>query len=236
MTDDALNPDRRMDGRTRRGMATRGRVLDAAERLFGANGFDAVSIRHIAAEAEVTPGVVQFHGGTKDALFYTVVARRVAELNTERRARLAALRREGVTLRGLLDAYISPYLDYASRGDVQWRAYACLIARVATEDRWHSMIAPLYDPVAREFLDEIARLLPGTERARLAAAMTLTVAAMLSLVATRARLADLGEQPQGLPTDHRETLIGFCVGGFERIAAAASCKDATGLDPHRPMA
>ncbi|MEC9103115.1 MAG: helix-turn-helix domain-containing protein, partial [Pseudomonadota bacterium] len=66
------------DGRLARGEATRERVLDAAERCFAAKGFEAVSIRQIAAEAEVTLGVVGFHGGSKEELFMTVFSRRAA--------------------------------------------------------------------------------------------------------------------------------------------------------------
>lgn len=82
----------REDRRLMRGEATRERVLDAAERLFADEGFDAVSIRQIAQEAGVTLGVVGFHGGAKLDLFRTILARRVATLTAERTRALDALR------------------------------------------------------------------------------------------------------------------------------------------------
>ena len=109
------------DGRVARGEITRERVLDAAERCFAELGFDAVSIRRIAREAEVTLGVVGFHGGTKQELFVTVLKRRVETLNAMRMARLDALKStERLTLETLIDAYVTPYLEIASRGDPQW--------------------------------------------------------------------------------------------------------------------
>lgn len=48
-------------------------MLSAARRLFAAQGYDAVSIRAIAAEAGVTAGLVMSYFGTKDALFREVV-------------------------------------------------------------------------------------------------------------------------------------------------------------------
>ncbi|WP_216895303.1 TetR family transcriptional regulator [Nocardia alni] len=48
-------------------------VLSAARQLFAAQGYDAVSIRAIAAEAGVTAGLVMSYFGTKDALFREVV-------------------------------------------------------------------------------------------------------------------------------------------------------------------
>ena len=107
---------RTTDGRLARGEATRERVLDAAERCFAADGFEAVSIRQIAREAEVTLGVVGFHGGSKEELFKTVLARRSTTLDDLRTAALAELHARGdFTIRDLVDAYLTPYLDIASR-------------------------------------------------------------------------------------------------------------------------
>ena len=93
------------DGRVARGEITRERVLDAAERCFAELGFDAVSIRRIAREAEVTLGVVGFHGGTKQELFVTVLKRRVEPHNDLRMARLEALNStERLPLETLIDA------------------------------------------------------------------------------------------------------------------------------------
>jgi|GEM_PF-699005 len=48
-------------------------VLSAARQLFAAQGYDAVSVRAIAAAAGVTAGLVMSYFGTKDALFREVV-------------------------------------------------------------------------------------------------------------------------------------------------------------------
>ncbi|MCV0393783.1 MAG: TetR family transcriptional regulator [Rhizobiaceae bacterium] len=215
----------REDGRLVRGEATRERVLDAAERLFAERGFDGVSIRQIAGEAGVTLGVVGFHGGSKLDLFKTILERRVATLNTERRRTLAELRsrRAAATLRDLLAAYMAPYLEIASGGDPQWRAYARLIARIVSDDRWYEHVRDLYDPVAREYLDAILEIAPGVDRERLVTAFVLSVASMLSIVASTIRIAGLsvdesqsGRAVPGNVLDYRETLIDYCAGGIER--------------------
>jgi DNA-binding MarR family transcriptional regulator len=59
--------------RTRDPERNRRAVLSAARRLFAAQGYDAVSIRAIAAEAGVTAGLVMSYFGTKDGLFREVV-------------------------------------------------------------------------------------------------------------------------------------------------------------------
>ena len=208
---------RTTDGRLARGEATRERVLDAAERCFAADGFEAVSIRQIAREAEVTLGVVGFHGGSKEELFKTVLARRSTTLDDLRTAALAELHARGdFTIRDLVDAYLTPYLDIASRGDPQWRAYAELIARVASTDHYVPQIRDLYDPTARLYIAEIQRLRPGASAEALATVLTLTVASMLSIVASRARIVGLSETATcDEPMDYRKILIDFCTGGIE---------------------
>lgn len=209
------------DGRVLRGEVTYGRVLDAAERCFAATGFDAVTIRQIAAEAGVTLGVVGFHGGNKETLFRTVLSRRVETLNKLRREALAALLDSGgFTLRDLIDAYITPYLDIASRGDPQWRAYAQLIARIVSDDRYYAEAKHLYDPVATEFMDVMSELHPDTDRQKLATGLTLSVSAMLSIVASRARIEGLsGQSGPQTPLGYRRMLLDFCAAGFMQIVS-----------------
>ena len=215
------------DGRLVRGEATRERVLDAAERLFADHGFDAVSIRQIAQEAGVTLGVVGFHGGAKLDLFKTILARRVETLSAARAEGLAALqRRAGApTLHDLVEAYIAPYIDIASGGDPQWRAYARLIARTVSDDRWYPEVRDFYDPTARTYIDAIARLHPAADRDKLAAALVMSVACMLSVVASTARIAGLSADPDAEAPGHgpdvrayKAALIDFCVGGIARAA------------------
>ena len=212
------------DGRLVRGEATRERVVDAAERLFADHGFDAVSIRQIAAEAGVTLGVVGFHSGSKEDLFTTILKRRVDAVSAARRERLAILKTSGnpIELNGLMAAYIEPYIDFAANGGRQWFAYARLIAHVSTDTRWYPTVRELYDPVAHEFIEEISAMYPQAGRKEVAAALVMSVAAMLSTVASTVRMESLARRDGDLPSEsverleqHRRTLIDFCTGGIE---------------------
>jgi len=62
--------------RIRNGPSTESRILDTAENLFAAYGFDAVSISQLATAAGVTIGALYHHFASKEAL-YAAVARRV---------------------------------------------------------------------------------------------------------------------------------------------------------------
>ena len=63
---------------------TKHQIIDVAQRLFAENGFDAVSLRHITAEAGVNVAAVNYHFGSKEKLIDAVVERRIAPVNEER--------------------------------------------------------------------------------------------------------------------------------------------------------
>jgi len=226
MQDSSLTKE---DGRLVRGEATRERVLDAAERLFADQGFDGVSIRQIANEAGVTLGVVGFHGGSKAELFATILRRRSAALSQARRVALATATGAGsgtLALHDVMQAYIRPYIELASSGDPQWEAYARLIAHMVSDERWYPSVKDLYDPVAREFLAVIAGQWPQADPGRLAAAFVMSVAAMLSIVASTLRISVLAGSGQAdakpSPFQLCDVLVDFCTGGIERAALGVS--------------
>jgi AcrR family transcriptional regulator len=63
----------RRRGRRSGESGTRDRVLDAARGRFGRHGYDATSIRQVAADAGVDPALVHYFFGTKADLFAAVV-------------------------------------------------------------------------------------------------------------------------------------------------------------------
>ena len=63
-------------------------ILEAAERLCGERGLEAVSVREIAAEAGVNLSAINYYFGSRINLLVTIFKTRVAELDAERRALL----------------------------------------------------------------------------------------------------------------------------------------------------
>jgi len=63
---------------------TRERILDAAERLFMAHGYEGTSMRQITGEAAVNLAAVNYHFGSKESLMQEVFRRRLDWLNEER--------------------------------------------------------------------------------------------------------------------------------------------------------
>jgi AcrR family transcriptional regulator len=77
----------------------RGRILDAAERLFAERGYDLVTVRDVAAAAGVTHPLIYYHWGSKRDLLAAVLVRNqtrvrdlAADLTDPREAILAIIR------------------------------------------------------------------------------------------------------------------------------------------------
>ncbi|WP_223479243.1 TetR/AcrR family transcriptional regulator [Oricola indica] len=224
MTDAKAPPRKRAP--SKRSLETRARILDAAEVLFARGGFDGASMRDIATAADVPVALVNFHGGAKEDLFATIVARRADALSQRRLAALATAKEKqsAPDLRDVLDCFIRPYIDLARTGGPQWTAYARLIAHVSADERWRPISERCFDPTAALFTAELARLFPATPPCRIAGAFVFSISAMLSLATSRWRIEAMAGVPQGGNggiDDWADVLIDFSEGGFRSVMAGA---------------
>lgn len=152
------------------------RILDAAERLFGRQGMEAVSLRQIAAAAgSANPSVVQYHFGDKATLVRAIFERRLPSLEA-RRAQL--LEQAGgiarLDARALLDILLSPI---AEEKDIEGRrSYgAFLLGLRMTRGlggprRAAAGLAPLTSQVVALLQDVSPHLSPALRQRRLLAA------------------------------------------------------------------
>lgn len=96
-------------------MTTKERILDAAERLFARDGFEATSLRAITTEAGVNLASVNYHFQSKDALVQAVIGRRLGPVNTQRLTLLEQYEAEAagapVPLENILDAFYRPLVE-----------------------------------------------------------------------------------------------------------------------------
>ncbi|WP_374355201.1 TetR/AcrR family transcriptional regulator [Chitinimonas sp.] len=102
------------------------RILDAAEALFVEHGFEATSMRMITQRAEVNLAAVNYHFGSKDALFQGVFTRRLtpltqaALLNIDRLEAAAGAKALGVNviMTAFMDAALAVANDPARGGPI----------------------------------------------------------------------------------------------------------------------
>jgi AcrR family transcriptional regulator len=93
---------------------TRERLLDAAEDLFAAKGFEAVSLREITNTAAANVAAVNYHFGSKEKLITAVMMRHIIPINAKRMAMLAELsaRNAKPTVREVVEAFMRPLVNH----------------------------------------------------------------------------------------------------------------------------
>lgn len=143
----------------------RERILDAAENLFAHHGLDAVSVRDVARKAHVDTALVHYYFATKRGVFDAVFQRRAAILNKERIAMIDAYEAApgpgGVTVEGLIEAFLSPLFAASVKGGPKWKDYFALIAQVNNNPDWGGeTMARFFDPVIRHLIAALRRALP----------------------------------------------------------------------------
>lgn len=94
-----------------RSAETKTRILDAAERLFAGEGFEEPSLRRVTSEAGVNLAAVNYHFGSKDALFTAVLQRLIGGVNAEQQRRLSALPLGPRSVELILEAFADPLAE-----------------------------------------------------------------------------------------------------------------------------
>lgn len=149
--------------------ATKDRILDAAERLFSEHGFAATSTRAITQEAGVNLAAVNYHFGSKDALIFDLLERRVHRLNSNRYRLLdeaeARHQPEAAPLEEILESLFRPCLDMVE--DKQDHDFLQLLARSMYEHpEANKMLAEReWVPLARRFTEAVLRARPELSEA-----------------------------------------------------------------------
>jgi AcrR family transcriptional regulator len=170
---------------------TKERILDAAERLFAANGFAGTSLRAITREAGVNLAAVHYHYGTKEDLLRAVLSRIVVPVNRERLEMLerAEAREDLPTVEGILEAYLAPGLravqDLGERGIVITR----FLGRSYTEptELVQALVREQFEDVGQRFTEALSRALPNLPEAELYWRFKLVVGVMTHIQADAGR-------------------------------------------------
>lgn len=91
------------------------RLIDAAEDLFAAKGFDATSIRDLTTRADCNLAAVNYHFGTKDELYAELFRHRFREMRETRVRAVETVMAEKPTLERLIhifaEAFLEPFAD-----------------------------------------------------------------------------------------------------------------------------
>lgn len=165
----------------------RERILDAAEELFALHGFDGVTLRQIAKEAEVDVALANYHFGKKQDLFEAAFLRRAQVLNDVRLQSLleAEKRADGhPSVEDIIGAFLRPIQQLALEDEQSWRNYYALVAYVNSSAVWGQMMMHKhFDPLVSRYIEALKKAFPATPAEKihwcyhyLSGALTLTLA------------------------------------------------------------
>ncbi|MFA5057104.1 MAG: TetR/AcrR family transcriptional regulator [Opitutaceae bacterium] len=210
-------------------VATRGKVLKAAERLFGQHGFSGTSLRQITKEAGTNLAAVNYHFGSKEDLYREVLLQRVRPLNEERLMLLTQAEQlagdQPLPLRAILDAFIRPVLGLATDRMPGRLAFLRLISRDLADPQpfLFTEMAREFDPLVKRYTQALAQTLPGLPAVDLFWRMQFTTGALLYAAAHQ---HDFERISSGLwQADDVEgcvrRLVDYCTAGFGAPRSAA---------------
>lgn len=144
-------------------MNTKDRILNAAERLFARDGFEATSLRAITAEASVNLAAVNYHFQSKEALVQAVIGRRMGPVNARRLTLLDAYEADAggapVPFEKIMDAFLRPVLEIVAG---HAREFAPLVGRLYTEpgDFSERLFKDQFQALAQRFIPAFQHALP----------------------------------------------------------------------------
>ena len=197
-------------------------VLDSAERLFAARGFNATSVRAITDDAQANLGAVNYHFESKDALILAVLRRRMKPLNAERVALLdrfeADAKGKPLSIEKILEALFRPPTELVARRAKHGRFFIRLMAQCLAEPG--AFLKPLiveeFAEKNRRFHAAIQRSLPYLTSDEVHWRLHFAMGVFLHTIAN-AHVLELSSRRRCRVTEVEQTLarmIEFCAAGF----------------------
>jgi AcrR family transcriptional regulator len=214
-------------GRPRRsegGIKARGRLLDAAERMFAERGFYGVTTRQVAAGAGVDDALIYYHFKNKSDLFDAVLERRARVLMTARHDSLLmyVASTPRLDVEGAVAAFINPLIDLSQRGDPGWKSYFALVAQIDNSPWGGEIIHRFFDPAVQELIDILQKALPGIPRRELYWAYNFLAGSLMLALSEIERVDRLSEglcHAKDLDAV-RTRLLNYCAGGLLAMVSA----------------
>jgi AcrR family transcriptional regulator len=212
----ADQPDRRLN------------ILLAAEKLFALRGYHAVSIRDIAAEAEVPLALVGYYHGAKHELYRAIMQSWSGNVS-DRMDRLQAAAAEAnrsVRLDRILEAFVVPLVALHASSEGQY--YALMAARelAAPTPEAEEAHREFFDPMAHTFIDALMTTAPRATRGQVAWCYQFMLGAVLHFLTDR-RVERLSRgENRAADTAAQDKLLTFVAAGFRAVLGIPQVADA----------
>ena len=208
-------------------------IMNAAEELFAAAGYNATSLRAITQAADVNLAAVNYHFGGKQGLLEAIYNRRIAPMNTARIDSLEKLEKtwlsSPIPLDNLVKSFIKPALSMSRNED--GKHFVTLLGRSYMEPNpiLQEQVRSMFSEVSERFATSFARTLPYLSRDELYCRMHFMVG-VLAYCMSGADLMRMIASSQFLDNASSETLINNLV-DFVCNGMAASGSNEESIEP-----
>lgn len=188
-----------------------------AERMFGEQSVESVSLRAVAREAGVAPGAIFYHYPTKDDLVAAVVERRAAVVRPgiEENLRTLVQQQAALDVRSVVDALLVPLVDVLNddpAGGLNWMKVVAWAALTENVPFYESITdSPDLNSLFRDALDRAL----GSDAPGGRLRVGIAIFGMLNALAGadhRGYGRPIGDQ--GIDPDFVETLASFTAAGL----------------------
>jgi AcrR family transcriptional regulator len=139
---------------------TKQKILDTAERLIAEQGYSAISLRHIIAEAGVNLAAIHYHFGSKEDLLDEIIQRKIGPVNQERLARLDRVVQEAgdgpIAVEKVFEAFLVPMAEAADRAP----AFVPFMGRLMAEGLMRTILQKHFEGVVTRTVAVLRRAVP----------------------------------------------------------------------------
>ncbi|WP_193214407.1 TetR/AcrR family transcriptional regulator [Luteolibacter marinus] len=187
-------------------VATKQRLIEAAEALFADEGFDRVSVRDITTKASANVAAVNYHFGSREGLVAVVMARYINPVNEERLARLDAIEKRAagkpVAVEELLEAFVRPFATQVRRSELSEKLFFKLMGRMFGQQGCDlpPVVESVFTTMLTRFHKAFGKALPGLATEDIWWRMHLMAGAMIHTMAHAESLQRFSGGDSGNPT------------------------------------
>ncbi len=178
---------------------TRTALLEYAEKLFLAHGFEGVSIRQITDAAGANVAAVNYHFNGKINLYREILAQRLDEITCEKLALLKELdeQQPAADLEQILDAFIRSYFDLLTASPDSDRLLQIIYREMGPDAVVGDLVATrLAIPIHQTFLKTILRACPDLDKDHASYCISSIIGQVLHFIRSREILKDIRSPDQ----------------------------------------
>jgi AcrR family transcriptional regulator len=200
-------------------------ILDAAEKIFGMQGFEGGTMQLIAKEANVAQSLIHYHYKDKAKLYEAVFERRAAVIRDVRARKLAELferqKPRDVRLEEVLETLFMSLEELLGEKRGKLRYYVQMLAEVTISGNERSMliVKKFYDPSAELFIDAFMKVVPDLSREAAVWAYLYAIGARMQVHAPNNRAMRLGASSGVKSPSGYDLLVPFVAAGIRSITS-----------------